>query len=114
MSFYDDLVAKCPSVFRKHPYCGFDLPEGWEDLMEELCEALEPIFAANEELSVGQVKEKFGGLRFYIDGYSDEAEKAIHAAEIKSTKTCQFCGEPGTLISERGWWMTICKECEEE
>lgn len=60
-----------------------------------------------------QVKEKYGGLRFYVnesDGYIDGA---ISLAERLSYKTCEICGSPGEA-NESGWRMTRCESCKEK
>jgi hypothetical protein len=79
---------------------GFEHGDGWFDLIWTLCELLETVVAAAEtetgrSFQVLQVKEKFGGLRFYTN-YSDDAISAlIEAAEIESIHTCEVCGGPG-------------------
>lgn len=59
-----------------------------------------------------QVKEKFGGLRFYMTIESDEITTLIREAEALSFKTCEECGQPG---ESRGasWVHTLCKNCDE-
>ncbi len=54
-----------------------------------------------------QVKEKFGGLRFYADGGSSELQAQIELAEAMSYRTCETCGAPG--VPRRGGWIrTLC------
>jgi hypothetical protein len=59
-----------------------------------------------------QVKEKFGGLRFYMTSGTDEIFDLIEEAEALSCKTCEECGKPG---EERpgGWIHTHCDPCHE-
>jgi hypothetical protein len=57
-----------------------------------------------------QVKEKFGGLRFYTNGTSDEIHKLISEYESKSYATCEDCGKPGKSRGS-GWIRTLCDEC---
>ena len=50
---------------------GFAHDDGWFDLLWRLCEDLEPLVAqleqdSGQKFEVLQVKEKFGGLRFYV------------------------------------------------
>lgn len=59
-----------------------------------------------------QVKEKFGGLRFYmtgIDSADPEIARLIAEAEKKSNKICEECGAPGTQNPHRGWCETLCE-----
>lgn len=60
---------------------------------------------------VMQVKEKFGGLRFYTDYSNDYLNGMIHMAECISYKTCEQCGKPGKPRSG-GWVLTLCDDCE--
>lgn len=53
------------------------------------------------------IKEKFGGLRYYIDNCPDGLDSAIELAEALSTHTCQDCGAPGHT-RETGWLRTLC------
>jgi hypothetical protein len=75
---------------------------------------LEPLVAQFEresglEFKVLQVKEKFGGLRFYSN-FSDEAiSHVIRDAEAESLKTCEVCGKPGKP-NRGGWIKTCCAE----
>jgi hypothetical protein len=56
-----------------------------------------------------QVKEKFGGLRFYVHGATNEAHNYIDFAERMSYRTCETCGKPGKTI-RNGWHYTACEE----
>lgn len=56
-----------------------------------------------------QVKEKLGGLRFYLSMGSDEMYDLCHEAENKSYEICETCGEPGVL-RDSGWIITACDE----
>ena len=58
---------------------------------------------------VSQVKEKFGTLRFYINGGTDEHYNYIRFAESMSARTCEKCGAPGKLRGS-GWYYTACDE----
>lgn len=58
-------------------------------------------------LQVDQVKEKFGGLRFYVEGADDQVEGMIKYAEHQASRTCMMTGERGTLYRKHGWYMTL-------
>ena len=47
---------------------------------------------------VAQVKEKFGGLCFYIEGGNEAIFALIETAELESFHICEVCGQPGYLI----------------
>ena len=56
-----------------------------------------------------QVKEKFGGLRFYVKGASDKQYELIDFAEQMSYSICDVCGTRGKP-NNRGWISTRCKK----
>ena len=94
---------------------GFTHDDGWFDLLWRLCEDLEPLvaeFAAagGPKFEVLQVKEKFGGLRFYVNCRRNEAiRQRIGIAADESFRTCEVCGQPGKLREDR-WIKTLCDE----
>ena len=59
-----------------------------------------------------QVKEKLGGLRFYMTCGNDEIFDLINKAEALSYKTCEECGKPGEQRGP-GWIYTLCDYCHE-
>ena len=85
------------------------------DILWRLCEDLEPVVAELEEargpkFEVLQVKEKFGGLRFYVNCRRNEAiRQRIGIAADESFRTCEICGQPGTLREAR-CIKTLCDE----
>jgi hypothetical protein len=54
-----------------------------------------------------QVKEKFGGLRFYVQAATDKHYNYISFAESMSYVTCEVCGSPGKRYTD-GWHKTLC------
>lgn len=60
-----------------------------------------------------QVKEKFGGLRFYYNGGDDQIQGMVRMAESMSVVTCETCGAPGSTRGG-GWIRTLCDFHEEE
>ncbi len=60
-----------------------------------------------------QVKEKFGTLRFYIDGGNEYTSALVQMAESFSGVTCEVCGDRGELVGG-GWLQTLCKTHAEE
>ena len=60
-----------------------------------------------------QVKQKLGGLRFYMNYSNEKMEKLISKASQKSYKICEDCGEEGKLRTEnRRWTRTLCDKCD--
>lgn len=91
---------------------GFECEDGWEPLLRRLSARLERLIEAqpeDERAAASQVKEKFGTLRFYLDGGTDEMYVAIREAEVESAVTCETCGAPGKLRGP-GWFIVACEE----
>lgn len=64
--------------------------------------------ALKDEVPVAaQVKEKFGGLRFYVNSATPEQYAAIEMAESFSTRLCEACGNRGRSYN-LGWVRTMC------
>ena len=61
------------------------------------------------QVTLDQVKEKFGTLRFYYSGGDDYIRGLVSMAESMSGVTCETCGKPGTSTGG-GWIKTVCKE----
>jgi hypothetical protein len=114
---------------------GFECGDGWYNIIDQLCANIQHHIdwrekqrqwtitfnskAAPEELKdipevvpqvvAVQVKEKFGALRFYIDGGDEQIHGMIRMAESMSAVTCETCGSPGR---QRGkdWIYTACDD----
>lgn len=60
-----------------------------------------------------QVKEKFGGLRFYVDRASEKHYNYITFAESMSHRICEECGSAG-MTYHMGWYRTLCEKHADE
>jgi hypothetical protein len=61
------------------------------------------------QVTLDQVKEKFGTLRFYYSGGDEYISGLVSMAESMSGVTCEECGKPGTRTGG-GWVKTVCIE----
>lgn len=95
---------------------GFQCGDGWFQILLDLSQKLEQdlreMALAGKPLAafprVLQVKEKFGGLRFHMDKQTDQWLEWIKEAEAQAFKTCELCGQPGSLGVHHGWYRTLC------
>jgi hypothetical protein len=80
---------------------------GWHRIVLDLDDALAKL---DPNYEVHQVKEKWGGLRYYCSLDTPEAIALIEAAEVKAAATCESCGAPGRLV-HGSWMRTLCSKC---
>lgn len=126
----EKLVKRFPNLYgdynNKNPretlMCfGFEHGDGWYELIYDLSMELEPLIEKYIEENPDeeyypramQVKEKYGGLRFYMSSATDEMYDIIENYEMLSERTCEICGNPGE-IRPGGWITTLCDECYEK
>lgn len=91
-------------------FVGFEPPYGWLDLVLDTHEKL----AHNPNYRIVQIKEKFGGLRYYVNGVTSEHDKnTIREAEKASSGICQDCGTTKNVaLRNHGWVATLCNTCD--
>lgn len=101
---------------------GFECGDGWFEIIDRLSLQIETECMRlsvqqnipEESLPIAvQVKEKFGGLRFYMSGTTDAMDALIAKAYEEAKRTCEQCGAPGNL-RDNGWMMTLCDSCQRE
>lgn len=131
--FVKHLEGKFPEMFSK-PYGGVCVGEGWWPIIEALCSQIDSytkwrnntrdaLLKDNpykhkiphqvEQVIVCQIKEKFGGLRFYYNGGDDCVDGMVRMAESWAARSCEVCGKPGKS-RDGGWIRTLCDEHEAE
>jgi hypothetical protein len=73
------------------------------------------------QVTLDQVKEKFGTLRFYYTGGDEYISGLVSMAESMSGVICEECGNPATTESPKnedgtigGWIRTECKPCADK
>lgn len=70
----------------------------------------EPAHAVSQVV-VTQIKEKFGGLRFYYSGGDEHISGMVTMVEALSIVTCEACGAPGSK-TRSGWIRVLCSSCK--
>ena len=119
----EDIMNKYPILYQDKDksaqetlMCfGFECGKGWYQLLDELSAKIEAYNVAHPESPVVavQVKQKFGGLRFYTISSNPEVDAFIDEAEGKAWKTCEVCGSTEDVSSTSGWITMVCKKCLE-
>ncbi len=118
------LYVKYPEIFRQHTLpmqetcmCwDFCCGDGWFELIDALCNHITSMCKNNDWKipEALQVKEKYGGLRFYIDGVDYRASETvmggIEFAEALSYRICESCGRKGEP-NNKGLIRTLCSKC---
>ncbi len=113
---------------------GISVGDGWYDLIDNLCSVIQNHIDCQQrqhdyileynstttnqphevppkpfQVVASQVKEKFGGLCFYVNGSNDYVSGAIDLAGCMSHRICEECGSPGKTQGP-GWLLTLCDE----
>jgi hypothetical protein len=102
---------------------------GWDGLIENLAHLIDYEIERNPKLlethteefqdnqyemppfRITQMKEKFGGLRFYYEGGNNRIHGWAEMTENLSQAVCEVCGEIGHPCKNEGWMKTLCPEC---
>lgn len=91
-----------------------DMPEGWrKNFGIQMCRDIRKELIKNHYLfkyTVVQVKEKFGGLRWYDDGAPGRVHDIVEDYASKSYYICINCGKPATKYTT-GWICPYCDDC---
>jgi len=125
--FEKTIYSRYPKLFKNvtkpdRPmdfFWGCEHEAGWFNIVDSLCkEIVRHIDWKHRDTPederpypvVQQVKEKFGGLRFYYYGGDDIIAGMVSFAEAMSQQICEKCGNKGTTNWKRSWVKTLCEE----
>jgi hypothetical protein len=129
-AFSKRMEETYPKMFAES-YGGFAVSMGWWPIIESLCANIQahidwshknrewqvnnnkPVTDVVPQVVVAQIKEKFGGLRFYYDGGDDQISGMVRMAEAWAGTACEDCGAVGKRRSG-GWIRTLCDVHEAE
>ena len=123
--FEHRLKEQYPEMFSQ-PYGGIAVGEGWWPIIESLCDHIHHYVKHKNEqrdqynrgegcppVIVAQIKEKFGGLRFYYNGGDATVDGMVRMAESWAAHSCEECGKPGERRSG-SWIRTLCDEHDQK
>lgn len=113
--FSAEMKEKFPKLYENLSW-GFAVGPGWYRLINLLSLKIDTYASSQKDVSVSavQVKEKFGALRFYVDGGDDYICGLIDMAEAMSQYTCEKCGAEGELRNIGGYYTTLCEDHYQE
>ena len=131
------MVNRNKSMMETCMCWGFDCGDGWYNILNHLMGSIQHHIDWKEkqhnwavewnkehpnelrevpdlvpQVTLDQVKEKFGTLRFYYTGGDDYISGMVSLAESLTAVTCEGCGNPGERRGG-GWIHTYCNSCEE-
>lgn len=100
----DALIARIPDDYLQI----IEVGPGWYDIIAELDQSISILFP---DYILYQVKQKFGGLRYYTNVDSSKAvADRIFLAEERAHHTCEKCGSTRKdWNTERGY--SYCYDC---
>ena len=126
------LIKKFPKLYSEYgeqqPFTefGFECDDGWFRLILWLSRYLQDYidqqnkwsekypdqYLPVKQIKVVQVKEKFAGLRLYIDGRDAYIDGVVALAESLSYSICEQCGSNENVDqNKKGWSITLCEKC---
>ena len=126
----EKLFNNYPTIFRQRELdrtvtamCyGISCGDGWYTLIDTMCGNIQNRMEnANRNkpeeehiiCEATQVKEKWGGLRFYVQGSDSYIDGIIDLAESMSYRICSECGNASVQNEKkRGWIYTLCDNCK--
>lgn len=106
-----------------YPYCYTeldDMEDGWRAKFGiQMCEEIrQELIKYNflHDYRILQIKEKFGGLRWYDCGIPKGSKiwDIIDKYSFISRQTCLRCGAPAKIIDLNGWLTPLCDKCLEK
>jgi len=111
MSAYDYLRHQFPDLAKQPGAKFIECHEGWYEPIHFAFQVFEKA-SEHGEVSIAQIKEKFGTLRVYAKTPRALKHRRLLdiVLEIESMNTCDLCGMPGELNRGFGWIATRCKE----
>jgi hypothetical protein len=100
----EELTSRIIDPFDKVIYCD----NGWDGLLVDLHDK---VVAIDPRYTLCQVKEKFGGLRFYYNASDPTLDQIVRSVvsfyEKLSYSVCEVTGGPGQLMHKNERYKTL-------
>ena len=115
------MINRNKSMMETTMCWGFECGDGWYNILNLLMSNIQHYTDWNNknfekgytqykqvpQVTLDQVKEKFGTLRFYYTGGDEHISGMVRMAESMSGVICEECGNPGERRGS-GWIYTAC------
>lgn len=124
----DDIITKYPKIFKQ--YVGnpggvnWEIPRGWIKVIDWMCGTIQGYVDGYvshskdgewrpQQVVCTQIKEKWGGLRFYTHGADKYVDGIVAMATHICYDTCIMCGSnEDVTVTNDGWVMYLCDKCK--
>jgi len=113
---YSEWLSPYPNGQPRNSF-RLECDEGWDGIIRKLLGDIRMLLRAVDpdcDFRILQIKEKFGGLRFYHSAAPSEVHSFVEEAEKASYATCEACGsteDAKVRPSRHGWLKTVCPSC---
>ncbi len=110
----DKLIKEFPNLFINERFDGFWVDDSWYNLIYNLSKDINNIISLmppDKQLNyyAVQIKDKFGGLRYYVSASTPEINELISIAENESYTICYGC--TGKIDKKKDWNTNHCEKC---
>ena len=89
-------------------FWGFEIGPGWAALVEDMLAEIE---AQNIDVTICNIREKWGRLEVLYWCQDDRIEPIIERAEARAADTCKLCGNTPRFDHPVDWELCFCKPC---
>ncbi len=118
----------------------WEVPEGWYQIIDDMCYLIQSycddkesilnpdyddsllylkddtkthnyLLVPRNQITCSQIKEKFGGLRFYANNETPYTNGIVDYAEYLCYKTCVYCSSIKDIKMTKGWILPVCPDC---
>ena len=94
---------------------GVEVFPGWFSIVENMLDQIAAYtaqHAPHEPLQIIQIKTDCCVLCCHTTIYEENLIQVIESNKARSARTCEQCGNPGSIRTERRWKTVLCNDCE--
>lgn len=100
----DEQIKRLEKKIAPGYWSSIDVGPGWYQIVLDCDQELTTV---DPHYTLYQVKEKFGGLRYYCASRHPSVPAIVKWYEARASETCEVTGRPGVLMSCGGWLQTL-------